>query len=381
MSLFARPERRALDTLGEVLDRARGGPTWAGASVNDESAMRLGAVWSPVNLLAEIICTMPVHQYTTRNGEAEEIDLAPIVANPSAITDVVSWKRQVVVSWLLRGNAYGIQTGTAKNGWPTRIEVAHPDWIGAYQRRRLGPVDWYLNGKPLDAAEMWHAPAFTVPGVPIGLSPIQYARQTIGLGLGASEFAARFFGDGGHPTVMLKTDRKVDQPEAEIIKQRYIDATRGNREPFVAGLGLDATTIQVTAEESQFLATIAANRRDIAAIFLPHLILSEAGTMTYTNVESRSLDLLVFDVQPWLYRFEKWWSSMLPRPQYVKFNADALVRTTLKERYEAHAVAIETGFENVDEVREVEDKPKLPNGQGQQFLWPPAAAAKKEQPK
>lgn len=373
MSIFARrAERRAYgDTLADLLAQARGGSqSAAGPVVTPDAAMRLGAVWTCVNLLADIVSTMPVHEYL----RGERVDPSPITVEPSATVDAVSWRRQIMVSWLLRGNVYGIETATGASGWPRIVEVAHPDWVGARQERRFGPVEWTLNGKPLDPARMHHGPAYTVPGVPIGLSPIGYARETIGLGIAATRFAAQFFADGAHPTAILKSDRELTKEQAQTIKTRFLEAVRGRREPAVLGMGLEYEAIQVAPDDSQFLETLGMNRRDVAAIFLPHLILSEAATMTYSNVESRSLDLLVFDVQPWLVRLEQWMSRLLPRGRTVKINADALVRTTLTDRYRAHAIGIASGFLSPDEAREKEDRPPIPGGVGSQFLWPPARA-------
>lgn len=379
MSLFARgmTTRAFGDRLSEIMAEERGASTYAGPTVTEGSAMRLAAVWSCVNLLADIVSTFPVQQFA---APGEEMELAPVIAEPSATVDPIGWRRQAMVSWLLRGNVYGIETSTLPSGWPRLVEIAHPDWIGAHQERRLGPIEWSLNGKKLDAATMRHAAAFTVPGSPLGLSPIGQTRQSIGLGLAVQEYGARWFGDGAHPSALLKTEKPVNEEQAKTIKQRFLDAIRGKREPLVVGLGMSYEAIQVAPNESQFLETIKANRTEIAAIFLPHLILSETATMTYTNVESRSLDLLVFDVQPWLVRLEAWLSRMIPRGQTVKFNTDDLVRTTFKDRIEAEVAAVKGGIFSPDDARAMEDKPPIPDGKGKVWLWPPAGAGLAKEP-
>jgi phage portal protein BeeE len=52
--------------------------------------------------------------------------------------------------------------------------------------------------------------------------------------------------------------------------------------------------------------------------------------------------------------------QLLPRGQAAKFNAGGLLRPTLRERYEAHRIGIEAGFLTPNEVRELEDRPPLP---------------------
>jgi hypothetical protein len=44
----------------------------------------------------------------------------------------------------------------------------------------------------------------------------------------------------------------------------------------------------------------------------------------------------------------------------VRFNVDGVLRSDLKTRYEAHAIALSNGFMTVDEVRQIEDLPPMP---------------------
>lgn len=364
MSLFTRRETRTanLDALSTVLMGMRGQRSKSGPFVNDTTAMQLGAVWSSVNLLSDLVATLPVDCYRqSPDGTKTQIAAPTLIANPSNVVSAVAWRRQVMVSWLLRGNVYGWATEHTA-GWPTKVEVAHPDDVTVRQSGRYGPASYLLCGQPIDGSEMFHEPAHVVPGSPVGLSPIAYAAESIGLGLSSREFGSEFFGSGGHPTSVLESDQVIPDGIAEQIKARFMAASEG-RAPVALGSGFSYKPIQVAPNESQFLETIQANRADIAAYFFPHLILSESANITYANVEGRTLDLLVFDVQPWLVRFEAWLSRMLPRGQFVKFNANALVRTTLKERYEAHKIGIDAGFLLEDEVRDIEDLPPLTDAQ------------------
>jgi phage portal protein BeeE len=67
-------------------------------------------------------------------------------------------------------------------------------------------------------------------------------------------------------------------------------------------------------------------------------------------------------LRPWLSRVERAVGRLLPRNQCARFDAKGFVRATLKERYEAHAVALASGFLTVNEVRELEGRAPLPEG-------------------
>ena len=83
--------------------------------------------------------------------------------------------------------------------------------------------------------------------------------------------------------------------------------------------------------------------------------------MTYSNVESRAVDLLRYSIDPVLNILESGLTDLLPRPQYVQATRDALLRMTTTERFAAHASAIAAGWKTVNEVRQLEDLPPLPD--------------------
>jgi HK97 family phage portal protein len=203
-----------------------------------------------------------------------------------------------------------------------------------------------------------------LPGRVLGLSPIGAFSMTIEAGIYAQRFGRDFLADDGIPKAVLETDQTVDEPKAKIIKERFMLASRG-RSPVVLGAGTKYKPITVTPEESQILQSIKANATIIASIYgvRPERIGGESGnSMTYANVENQAIADL-HDLQPYLTKLEGPFSSLLPRPQYVRFNLDSLLRADTKTRYETHAIALDKKFKTVDEVRKLEDMPPLTDEQ------------------
>ncbi len=367
-------ERRTA-SLGNLIDQARGGRTWAGPAVNDESALRLGAVWQCVNFLADLISTLPLDAYRKTGTVRAEVSPTPqIISAPAVSVDRVGFLRQLMTSLLMNGNAYGQVQAVNALGYPTQIELIAPTSVSHFREGATGNQFVRVNGVRHDLwplGDVWHVAAFQFAGSPVGLSPIGYARQTIGMGLAADEHGARWFGDGAHPTMVVKGKKPIDQATAQIIKQRIMDSVKG-REPLAIGDDLDVSPWQMSLADSQFLDAIKANRQTIHGYFFPHLLMSEDTSMTYANVEQRSLDLLTYSVQPWLVRLEEALTALLPKPQYVKFNADAIVRVDAATRYRMHDVAIRGGWRSRNRVRELEDEPPIEGGD--EHLWPPYRA-------
>ena len=92
----------------------------------------------------------------------------------------------------------------------------------------------------------------------------------------------------------------------------------------------------------------------------PEMIGSDSGNpKTYASLEMRNQDFLTFGVGPKMARLETALNGLLPRGQFCKLNAAALLRTDLKSRYESYAIGLERGFLTLAEVRALEDREPL----------------------
>lgn len=114
---------------------------------------------------------------------------------------------------------------------------------------------------------------------------------------------------------------------------------------------------------------------DIARIFRvpPHMI-AELTRATYSNIESQSIDFVVNTIRPWLVRFEQAFKQRLfdetDREHYAEFLIDGLLRGDIASRYSAYAVGRQWGWLSADDIREMENRNPLPDGQGETYLVP-----------
>lgn len=375
MSLLFGREARNATTLATKIERARGAAPYLGGPVSPNQAMRLGAVWSCWDLICRL-AALPVHQYRKVDGAPQEVEPSGLLAAPSPEVSPIGWRRQVIGSWLQRGNVFAAATSRDRLLYPRAAEVLDPNRITARQARVGGPIEWLVDGKSIGPDLLHHA-AFTVPGSPIGLSPLEHAQRMIGLGLSAQDFGAQWFTDGTHPSGILKTDKTVDGAKAKDIKARFMASVRG-REPVVLGSNFEYKPLAIPPNESQFLETIKANKADIAGFFLvpPEMIGGESGnSMTYANIEQRSLGYLTWNAGWWITLLEEFLTAHVPVGEYVKVGTGALVKVDLKTQAEVESIRIRGGWGKPDEARAHEELPPLPNGEGQRTLWPPQATS------
>ena len=330
-----------------------------------ESAMRRVAVGSSVRLITGLISQLPRDCYRGEGDKRKEVDPPAFLSDPDGTGyGFDDWLDMGTMSWLLRGNVYGQILDFDKNARPSQILLFHPDDVSLRERDE-GP-EWRHKGKIVPVDQMWHKRAFPVPGKRLGMSPIAMHATQVLQGTAAEAFGARWFIDGAHPSAVLTNDevKQVDKKDADKLKARFMAAQWGNREPAVLAKGWRYQQIQVSANESQFLDTQRYTSAECAKIFGPNIAeilgYDSGSSMTYTNIEQRSIDLLKFNLNRWLRKWEGVIKrTVMPPLHYMKFERAALLETDLVSRYRAHETALTNKFATINEVRAHEDRPPV----------------------
>lgn len=376
MSLFFRPqpERRAITGADWIRGLDGSARTKAGVDVTSSGALKLGSVWASVNLLASVVANLPVDVF--RGSGVNKTPVLPqpaLVAAPSLIVSRSDWVHQAMVSMLLRGNAYGLVVERDGALRPRTVEWLDPDAVKVTQKSSIVAPTYEVGGVDVPAADMLHMRAFVRPGSAVGMSPVEYHAEMIGVGIAAQQFGAQWFGDGGHPTALFQnTKQTIDPEKGAAIKERIMATLRGRREPIVLGSDWNYKAIQVSANESQFLETMGYSDAQIAHLYGPGIAevlgYTQAGSsLTYSNRVDRSLDLLTYAVMPWINRFESMWTSNIAQPQTARMNVASLLRADPKSQREMFRIDREIGLHNIDELRSFMDEPPLPDGQGEDY--------------
>jgi HK97 family phage portal protein len=350
-----RGEQRSVTPLFDLLTGAwTGGTPRRTASVSYEAAQAHGAVFACVDLLCRLVAwQMPAYV----NGAPAR---ATIVTNPHPLPQMSAshWRAQALQAAMLRGFAAGIVTEFEPSGWPRKILPLHPDKV-TWVETTTG-WEWYADGRAADlwqtGGNLWVAPSPRVtPGEPVGMSVLRYAAQKINLGLSATKFGADFFDASGLPVAhgRILDSPSVTQQQAEALKRRILETTR-NREPMITGSNFELSMLPIRADESQFLETIQANDAQVCQFFgiPPESIGGSSGdSMTYANVEGRNLALLTNTVGAWMAWFESLFTDMLPRPQSVSLDPEALLRTSVPTLFATAEVGLSSGMLTRDEAR------------------------------
>jgi hypothetical protein len=164
---------------------------------------------------------------------------------------------------------------------------------------------------------------------------------------------------------MKNSELEVDPDAAAQIKAATVSAIR-RHEPLVYGRDWDYKPIVVPPGEAQFVETLRMNATLLASVYglPPDRVGGTRGdSLTYNTVEQSTLQVIEA-LRPWMVRLETAFFDLLPANRYVRFNPDALLKTDLKTRTDIYQVQRNIGLMNIDEMRDMEDLPPLPNQAG-----------------
>lgn len=351
--------------------------TFAGKRVSKDQARRMIAVYACQSYIADSISTLPIDLFRKTGKGREEVPAAQTprwVSTPNEFQTAVDFWHRVIVSLLSDGNAF-IAYVRNSAGQVEQLYCLHPGEVDIIEGPG-GRNRYSYGGEEYGASQILHIAGFTHDDNPRGLSPIDVAREAIGLGLTAEEFGARFFSQGTTMAGVIEHPGSPKPDEARLLREMFRKTHAGVKNSHAVGVltgGAAFKPITITPEQAQFLETRRFQKTEIALLYrVPAYIVDPSVTSTWGTGIGEQRSALVDDTfLPWAVRIEQAVSTfLLPNGQYIKFNFDARRRPNTKERYAAHVQAVNNGLMSIDEVRALEDLPPLPRGLGKRYFRP-----------
>lgn len=182
----------------------------------------------------------------------------------------------------------------------------------------------------------------------------------------------------GIPAGYLKVQTPgLQQEQASELKTRWMAAHGGDRRSIAV---LNATTEFVPLNLSPVDAALGEVKRlniaDVAFAFALDPDVLGAGlsnSSTYRNATEFWQRHKDFGLAPWIAAVEDTLSALLPGTQSVKVDLDRFANPPASERFATYKTALDAGILTVDEVRELEGLPPMPEQEKPQI--PPQLVA------
>ena len=385
MGLFSRKkkENRSIDQKTadfiKGVDLDTGQQSNSGVDVDEESALKISTVYACVKVISETIASLPLNLLKElTNGDSEKAKQHPLYTIlkdvPNSEMSSFTFREMLMTNLLLWGNAYALIKRN-KNGEITELYPLKSKNMVVERDAVSNNIKYtYTNNrgitKTYSPKQIFHIPAFSFDGI-IGVSPITYAREAMGLALATEEFGARFFGNGARPGGVLEHPGVLKDPEKlrESWNKVY-QGTANSHKVAVLEEGMKYHEIVMSPEDSQFLQTRSFQIAEICRIFRvpPHMV-GDLSRSTFSNIEHQSIDFVVHTIRPWLVRWEQAIARALLNEEertiyYAKFNVDGLMRGDFVTRMNGYAIARQNGWMSANEIRALENMNKIPADQG-----------------
>jgi HK97 family phage portal protein len=287
----------------------------AGRRVSPDGAMRVSAAYACVGLLAKTVATLPLRMYrkdpvTGKRFEAPSHPLNDLLEyQPNAWQSAWDFKAMMMGHLALRGNGYA-EIVAGPRGFADSLEPIHPDRVVVDRLPdksiRYTVSDPVKGTRVLLQDEILHLRSHMAPGGLVGLSPVTYARETIGLALAAEEHGARLFSNGARPSGVVTVEKSMSDSAFERFKtqwnQMYSGLANAGKTPILED-GAKFAPISLTSEDAQFLQTREFQIEEVARWFDVPLVLLHHMTKTSswgTGVEAIMLAFVRNNLMPWL---------------------------------------------------------------------------------
>lgn len=354
-----------LDILGIGRESA------TGIAVDDRSALAMSAVWASIQVLCNAISAAPliVYERQSPRGKRRAVDhhLYPLLHHrPNPEQTSAEWLSMMMVGLCTRGN--GISQVVRETSdrprelWPLRPDRTRltrtPSGKLVYVTRLASGAEHAI---PRD--EIYHVRGLSSDGL-WGLSPIDAAREAIGLGLAHERYSARFYANDARPGGVLEHPTKLSPDAHGRLKDDWRNIHEGlDQSHRVAILeeGMKFHDMGVTPEAAEFVAGRNFQVRDIARFFnVPLHMIQDLERATFSNIEHQSTGFVRYTMLPWFRRFEQRALADLlsPREQethFVEFLVDGLERGDLQSRTSHYREMFGIGALSPNDIRSLEN--------------------------
>lgn len=370
---FKKAEQRnttpAYDTYYASL--ALGGDS-AGVAVNTDTAESISAVYACVAAISETVGSLPLYVYKRTDRGREKAPQHPLYRllhdAPNDYQTALELREQLQRHVLLRGNAYAeiVRNGA---GRPSALLPVHPDRVtilrSAQGKLLYDVVDDSGRTKRLLADEVLHVKYHSDDGI-IGRSPIQVARDTIGLALAERTHGAKMFEQGTKLSGVIEMPPGSTKEHSAQVRDSWASGQSGvqnHGKTAVLPQGAQFKTVSMTLEDADWIAARRLSIVECCRLFrVPPVMVADMEAANYSNV----VELARFFVTNTLRRHLVAWEQAInrvlvndPTAYFVEHNVEGLLRGDSLTRSQFYERAITDGWMKRSEVRQLENLPAI----------------------
>lgn len=377
MGIFSRIRRR-LSLYGKRWGWYEDPHNWSGERVSSQSALQISTYWACVRLVAQTIGTISLALFRkeANNGRTPLTDheLYTILHDsPNADQTAVEFWEGIGANLCIHGNGYAQKQFAGNKLIGLRLLQAEitepfrtPSGALRYRHWDRGKVEEFSED------EIFHVRGFGT-GLDVGLSPLHFACQALGVAQAADRAAGGVFSAGLRARGFFVMPGTLDPEQRKQAERTFVDAYSGPNGKqtgiLEAGVKFEPTNLKpVDAElllQRKFSVEELCRFFGVPPIMIGHV--AQGQTMWGTGVEELLMQFYTMGLRPFLVRIEKTITKSLILPQdrgkiYAEFNIESLLRANAQARANLFSTYVTHGIMTRNEVRAKENLPRIPGG-------------------
>ena len=347
--IFKKLNKRSTEVDASTVDDVLLKAIISGETITREQALTLPAVSGAVDFISGTVASMPVKLYKYKKGHIEEVDNDPRVARLNCDTgdtlDGYQLKKALVEDYLLGKGGYCYIERNRNE--VTALKYIPDDFISIY--RNPDPLNKYYTifcydreFKPYEFLKILRNTKDGASGVGLTVE-VSKALETA---YNMLKYQLMLVKGGGNKKGFIKSNRKLSQPEIDLLKAQWQELYANDRSnAVVLNNGLEFQEASNTSVEMQLNESKKTLQDEINTIF--HL------NGDYYEVFKTAIYPIIKAFETALNR-----DLLLEKEKsryYFEFDVKEIVRANIKERYEAYKIAKEIGLKTLNELRRDEN--------------------------
>jgi HK97 family phage portal protein len=332
-----------------------GGVAASGTTVSEKHAMQLAAAWGSVSIICDALATLQIRQYKLVSSSDVPVQMDPsqVIAEPWPEINQLDFITQGTYSLLQRGNLFGNITARDPNTlYPTQVQLVHPDHARV-RRAGQGQIEVSYFNKVANPDNVTRAMALSVPEGLVGLNPIEYMRNSFGLGLAQDGMSGSFFANSARPDGVLQVEGDLDPDETKAMLAAWNSSHQGIEAAYGVGVltsGAKWQPITMNLADAQFLQQMQYSASVISGMIYrvpPHMLgIVDKSTSWGAGIEQQEQGFITNTIGIWLARWEDLMTSWLPPRQFVMFDLSKRLRGDTLQRWSMYQMARVIGAMN-----------------------------------
>lgn len=317
-------------------------PLWNGATYPRGAS----TLWTCIDLNTRQLSSFPVF-----GVKGVTVTALPEWSNnpePELYSDWTEAAKQLFNTYQANGEVFLWATGRYADDRIARWVVLNPEFMNV--ELVDGSIEYRLAGALLDPDDVCHIKYQSRPANLRGVSPLEWCAQSIYGTIALERMISDLANRGGIPWGILKHPRKLNDKEANELRDRWATAASDRRgTPAILSGGIELEALTISPKDMALLELRVFDETRIAsALGVPPFLvgLPQPEGLTYSNAVSLFEFHWRATLRPMAHAVASAMSAwLLPRGTRMEFNRDEYVRPSAKERAETYQIL----FNIVDE--------------------------------